>query len=87
MIRAGSKIFFLPLIVLTLAFCPPVRAQEKAAAEKIRIAVATSSLAFLVPFVAKDRGLYPKHGSEVDFDRSRAHAKVVGVKSCRDQRI
>jgi len=33
MIRAGSKIFFLPLIVLTLAFCPSVRAQEKAAAD------------------------------------------------------
>jgi hypothetical protein len=35
-----------------------LHAQEKPIPEKVRIAIATSSLAFLVPFVAKDRGLY-----------------------------
>ena len=34
--------------------------------EKVRIAVATSSLAFLVPFVAKDREFYLKHGADVE---------------------
>lgn len=81
MIRAGSKIFFLPLIVLTLAFCPSVRAQEKAAAEKVRIAVATSSLAFLVPFVAKDRGFYPKHGSEVELIQMRPNIAMAALLS------
>ena len=41
-------------------------AQEKPGPEKVRIAIATSSMAFLVPFVAKDRGFYLKHGSEVE---------------------
>jgi hypothetical protein len=52
MIRTGSKISLLPLIVLLLAVWFPASAQEKPVPEKVRIAVATSSLAFLVPFVA-----------------------------------
>ena len=39
--------------------------QEKLTPEKVRIAVATSSMAFLVPFVAKDRGFYLKNGADV----------------------
>jgi len=52
------------LVVILSLFCSGVSpAQEKPAPDKVRIAVATSSLAFLVPFVAKDRGLYLKHGT------------------------
>jgi ABC-type nitrate/sulfonate/bicarbonate transport system substrate-binding protein len=39
--------------------------------EKVRIAVATNSMAFLVPFVAKDRGLYLKNGAEVELIQMR----------------
>ena len=49
-------------VILLLFYAGPAPAQEKTAPEKVRIAIATGSLAFLVPFVAKDRGLYLKHG-------------------------
>ena len=43
-------------LALTFLLTPmQARSQEKAAPEKVRAAIATSSLAFLVPFVAKDR--------------------------------
>ena len=48
-------------VLIGLASIP--HAQEKTGTEKVRIAIATSSMAFLVPFVAKDRGFYLKHGA------------------------
>jgi len=52
-----------------LVACPaPSKAQ---APEKVRIAVAASSVAFLVPFVANDRGHYLKNGAEVELIRMR----------------
>ena len=51
-------------------------AQEKSSPEKIRIAVATSSLAFLVPFVAKDRGFYLKNGSDVELIQMRPNVAM-----------
>jgi ABC-type nitrate/sulfonate/bicarbonate transport system substrate-binding protein len=54
-------------------------AQEKTSAEKVRIAVATSSLAFLVPFVAKDRGLYLKHGSDVEIIQMRPNIAMAAL--------
>ena len=50
------------VLVLSLFVILPftARAQDKAQPEKVRIAIATSSLAFLVPFVAKDRGFLLK---------------------------
>ena len=54
-IRATSIVFVLLAVMAGI-----VQAQEKTSPEKVRIAIATSSLAFLVPFVAKDRGLYLK---------------------------
>lgn len=56
-------------------------AQEKPAAEKVRIAIATSSMAFLVPFVAKDRGLYAKYGSDVELIQMRPNISVAALLS------
>jgi len=53
--------------------------QEKPGAEKVRIAIATSSMAFLVPFVAKDRGLYLKHGSEVELIVMRPNIAMAAL--------
>ena len=58
-----------------------LHAQDKPAAEKVRIAVATSSLAFLVPFVAKDRGLYLKYGSDVELIQMRPNISVAALLS------
>jgi ABC-type nitrate/sulfonate/bicarbonate transport system substrate-binding protein len=70
------------LLLLLLGFGPlPIHAQDKQAPEKIRIAVATSSLAFLVPFVAKDRGFYLKHGSDVELIQMRPNISVAAVLS------
>ena len=65
------------LMVLTVT----LHAQDKPAAEKVRIAVATSSLAFLVPFVAKDRGFYLKYGSEVELIQMRPNISVAALLS------
>jgi len=56
-------------------------AQEKPAPEKVRIAIATSSMAFLVPFVAKDRGLYAKYGSDVELIQMRPNISVAALLS------
>ena len=71
---------FLFLIQLPLG-AAPVYAQDKPAVEKVRIAIATSSLAFLVPFVAKDRGLYLKHGSEVELIQMRPNISIAALLS------
>jgi len=57
------------------------RAQDKPQPEKVRIAIATSSLAFLVPFVAKDRGFYMKHGSEVELIQMRPNISIAALLS------
>jgi len=64
-----------------LVFAGALRAQEKSGVEKVRIAVATSSLAFLVPFVAKDRGLYPKYGSDVELIQMRPNIAMAALLS------
>jgi NitT/TauT family transport system substrate-binding protein len=66
--------------VILWVFCAAVLpAQEKSAPDKVRVAVATSSLAFLVPFVAKDRGLYLKHGSEVEIIQMRPNVAMAAL--------
>lgn len=63
-----------------ILFAPvTIRAQEKSASDKVRIAVATSSLAFLVPFVSKDRGLYAKHGTEVEIIQMRPNVAMAAL--------
>jgi NitT/TauT family transport system substrate-binding protein len=54
-------------------------AQEKGGGENLRIAIATNSLAFLVPFVAKDRGFYSKHGSEVELIQMRPNIAMAAL--------
>jgi ABC-type nitrate/sulfonate/bicarbonate transport system substrate-binding protein len=53
--------------------------QEKSSGENVRVAIATNSLAFLVPFVAKDRGLYAKHGSEVELIQMRPNIAMAAL--------
>jgi NitT/TauT family transport system substrate-binding protein len=67
--------------ILLLFFAGPAQAQEKTAPEKVRIAIATGSLAFLVPFVAKDRGLYLKHGSDVELIQMRPNISIAALLS------
>jgi len=67
------------LVALTLISTTTLRAQEKPGAEKVRIAIATSSMAFLVPFVAKDRGFYLKHGSEVELIVMRPNIAMAAL--------
>jgi len=57
----------------------PAPAQEKP--EKVRGAVATSSMAFLVPFIAKDRGFYLKQGAEVELIQMRPNIAVAALLS------
>src|SRR5262245_2701169 len=57
----------------------PVVAQDKSATEKVRVAIATTSMAFLVPFVAKDRGFYLKHGSEVELIAMRPNIAMAAL--------
>ena len=67
-------------ILFSLSFFPGLtNAQDKAAPEKVRIAIATSSMAFLVPFVAKDRGFYLKHGSEVELIVMRPNIAMAAL--------
>ena len=54
-------------------------AQDKPANEKVRVAIATSSMAFLVPFVAKDRGFYLKNGSDVELIVMRPNIAMAAL--------
>lgn len=65
-------------IALSIAVPAPSKAQ---APEKVRIAVATNSMAFLVPFVAKDRGLYLKNGAEVEIIQMRPNVAMAALLS------
>ena len=67
------------LTALLMLLPAPLPAQEKPGAEKVRIAIATTSMAFLVPFVAKDRGLYLKHGSEVELIVMRPNIAMAAL--------
>jgi NitT/TauT family transport system substrate-binding protein len=75
--RINSVLLLVLFVVLPCA----ARAQDKAQPEKVRIAIATSSLAFLVPFVAKDRGFYLKHGSEVELIQMRPNISIAALLS------
>jgi NitT/TauT family transport system substrate-binding protein len=76
--RSMNAVLVFSLFV-TLPFT--ARAQDKAQPEKVRIGIATSSLAFLVPFVAKDRGFYLKHGSEVELIQMRPNISIAALLS------
>src|SRR5436190_15576193 len=65
-------------VVILLLFPAPSLSQPQ---EKVRIAVAATSLAFLVPFVAKDRGLYLKYGSEAEIIQMRPNIAMAALLS------
>src|ERR1043166_107953 len=71
------------LISFTLVLAVPSlgRTQDKSTNEKVRIAVATSSMAFLVPFVAKDRGLYSKNGIDAEIIQMRPNIAMAALLS------
>ncbi|MBM4298999.1 MAG: ABC transporter substrate-binding protein, partial [Deltaproteobacteria bacterium] len=73
----SCAVVILPIVLLLSSALS--RAQEKSAPEKVRIAIATSSMAFLVPFVAKDRGFYLKHGSEVELIVMRPNIAMAAL--------
>jgi ABC-type nitrate/sulfonate/bicarbonate transport system substrate-binding protein len=75
--RKPTVTFVLSMSIACFASLLP--AQEKPSVEKVRIAVATSSLAFLVPFVAKDRGLYLRHGSDVEIIQMRPNIAMAAL--------
>ena len=67
-----SKICQLHLLAVLIAALLIVPVESRAqTAEKVRIVYASNSLAFLVPFVAKDRGFYLKHGVEAELIQMR----------------
>jgi NitT/TauT family transport system substrate-binding protein len=72
---------FLLLVSLVLLLSIPGYAQQKAGSEKVRIAIATNSLAFLVPFVAKDRGFYANHGLETELIQVRPNVAMAALLS------
>jgi ABC-type nitrate/sulfonate/bicarbonate transport system substrate-binding protein len=66
-------------VLLFSSISAPVIAQDKTAPERVRVAIATTSMAFLVPFVAKDRGFYLKHGSEVELIVMRPNIAMAAL--------
>ena len=76
------------LLVSSLMIFPlGANAQDKTQPEKVRVAIATSSLAFMVPFVAKDRGFYLKHGMDVELIQMRPNISVAALLSGEIQYI
>lgn len=70
------------VVFLIVLFAPAAsRAQDKSGTEKVHIAIATSSMAFLVPFVAKDRGLYLKYGTDVELIQMRPNIAMAALLS------
>ena len=74
--RACTAVITLSLVLLVAG---ALSAQEKSAGENVRIAIATHSLAFLVPFVARDRGLYANHGSDVELIQMRPNIAMAAL--------
>jgi NitT/TauT family transport system substrate-binding protein len=67
-------------ILLFALLVVPAKSQPQTT-EKVRIAIATHSLAFLVPFVAKDRGFYAKQGLEVEIIQVRPNVAMAALLS------
>ncbi len=74
-------IALLGLLIYLFVFIPLSAAQQRGAAEKIRITYATNSLAFLVMFVAKDRGFYAQNGLEAELVQVRPAIAIAALLS------
>jgi NitT/TauT family transport system substrate-binding protein len=77
-----SKIwpFQISTVLIATLLIIPVDSRVQTA-EKVRIAYASNSLAFLVPFVAKDRGLYTRHGIEAELIQVRPNVAMAALLS------
>ncbi|HEY7319137.1 MAG TPA: ABC transporter substrate-binding protein [Candidatus Binatia bacterium] len=69
------------LIVVIAALVVVVVDSQAQTTEKIRIAYASNSLAFLVPFVARDRGFYTKNGIETELIQVRPNVAMAALLS------
>jgi NitT/TauT family transport system substrate-binding protein len=77
-----SKICQLHLLAVLIAALLIIPVDSRAqTTEKVRIAYASNSLAFLVPFVAKDRGFYTKHGIEAELIQVRPNVAMAALLS------
>src|ERR1051325_8901585 len=76
--KPTSLVIVFAALALLLSFPSLARPQPQ---EKVRIAVAATSLAFLVPFVAKDRGLYLKYGLEAEIIQMRPNVAMAALLS------
>lgn len=74
-VKVVSRLIIL-IAVATLAWIDSANAQEK-----VRIAYASNSLAFLVPFVAQDGGFYKKHGLDVEMIQVRPNVAMAALLS------
>jgi NitT/TauT family transport system substrate-binding protein len=81
--KIHSPKYIIVTLLCAVLFTPPsvLRAQDRPGPEKVRIAIASHSLAFLVPFVAKDRGLYAKHGIEAEIIQVRPNVAMAALLS------
>jgi ABC-type nitrate/sulfonate/bicarbonate transport system substrate-binding protein len=81
MINGGVIRFFATITTcaLVIIFAAALPAQDKSSGENVRVAIATNSLAFLVSFVAKDRSLYAKHGSDVELIQMRPNIAMAAL--------
>jgi ABC-type nitrate/sulfonate/bicarbonate transport system substrate-binding protein len=77
-ISRKPSLMFLSLLAVSV-FPIALRAQDKPATDKVRIAVATNSMAFLVPFVARDRGVYLKNGADVELIQMRPNVAMAAL--------
>ena len=64
------------LLLLLLAFTRPTYAQER---EKIRVALSTVSFTFLVNLIARDMGIFKKHGLDVESILIAGPAQVAAL--------
>lgn len=82
MANISRKVLLVPLSLLAFAVLPvALDAQDKPAPDKVRIAIASNSMAFLVPFVAKGRGLYLKNGADVELIQMRPNVAMAALLS------
>ena len=67
--------------VLLVLFCFLASHSVAQAQEKIRITYGNNSFSFLVPFIAKDRGFYLKHGFNAELVQVRPNVAIAALVS------
>ena len=79
LIARSQRLHWLPLaifVLLALQLCAPVNAQD---AKKVRMAYSAFSISFLNIFVARDAGLFKKHGLEVELIQMAGPLPVAAI--------